>query len=323
MAREQTKMITSIGGQALMEGVMMRGPKKTSVAVRLPDETIDVEELKIKSLRERYKWLNWPFIRGVIAMYESMTIGFKALGMSADKSLPEDEEEAEPSKFDQWMTRVFGENAMNYLMVIAGTLGVLIAIGLFFFLPALSFNLIYNYTGIGDGFLPWRSTFEGVIRILIFIAYIGICSLIPSVKRVFQYHGAEHKTIFCYENKEELTVENVRKHSRFHPRCGTSFLVLMLIVGIVVGFFIPFENPFLRTSAKLLLLPVSVSIGFELIKICSKYDNIITRIVAAPGLWMQRITVKEPDDGMIEVAIAAMKDVIPEKGEDIICGRCK
>ena len=154
MAREQTKMITSIGGQALMEGVMMRGPKKTSVAVRLPDETIDVEELKIKSLRERYKWLNWPFIRGVIAMYESMTIGFKALGMSADKSLPEDEEEAEPSKFDQWMTRVFGENAMNYLMVIAGTLGVLIAIGLFFFLPALSFNLIYNYTGIGDGFLP-------------------------------------------------------------------------------------------------------------------------------------------------------------------------
>ena len=268
MAREQTKMITSIGGQALMEGVMMRGPKKTSVAVRLPDETIDVEELKIKSLRERYKWLNWPFIRGVIAMYESMTIGFKALGMSADKSLPEDEEEAEPSKFDQWMTRVFGE-------------------------------------------------------ILIFIAYIGICSLIPSVKRVFQYHGAEHKTIFCYENKEELTVENVRKHSRFHPRCGTSFLVLMLIVGIVVGFFIPFENPFLRTSAKLLLLPVSVSIGFELIKICSKYDNIITRIVAAPGLWMQRITVKEPDDGMIEVAIAAMKDVIPENGEDIICGRCK
>lgn len=256
-------------------------------------------------------------------MYESMTIGFKALGMSADKSLPEDEEEAEPSKFDQWMTRVFGENAMNYLMVIAGTLGVLIAIGLFFFLPALSFNLIYNYTGIGDGFLPWRSTFEGVIRILIFIAYIGICSLIPSVKRVFQYHGAEHKTIFCYENKEELTVENVRKHSRFHPRCGTSFLVLMLIVGIVVGFFIPFENPFLRTSAKLLLLPVSVSIGFELIKICSKYDNIITRIVAAPGLWMQRITVKEPDDGMIEVAIAAMKDVIPENGEDIICGRWK
>ena len=190
-------------------------------------------------------------------------------------------------------------------------------------MPALSFNLIYNYTGIGDGFLPWRSTFEGVIRILIFIAYIGICSLILSVKRVFQYHGAEHKTIFCYENKEELTVENVRKHSRFHPRCGTSFLVLMLIVGIVVGFFIPFENPFLRTSAKLLLLPVSVSIGFELIKICSKYDNIITRIVAAPGLWMQRITVKEPDDGMIEVAIAAMRDVIPENGEDIICGRCK
>lgn len=323
MAREQTKMITSIGGQALMEGVMMRGPKKTSVAVRLPDKTIDVEELKVKSLRQRYPWLNLPLIRGVIAMYESTTVGFKALGMSADKSIPEDEQE-EPSKFDRWLTRVFGENAMNYLMVVAGVLGVLVAIALFFFLPALSFNLVHDYTGAGDGILPWRSTFEGVIRILIFIAYIGICSLMPSVKRVFQYHGAEHKTIFCYENKEPLTVENVRKHSRFHPRCGTSFLMLMLLVGIVIGFFIPFENALLRTSVKLLLLPVSVGIGFELIKICSKYDNVITRAVAAPGLWMQRITVKEPDDDMIEVAIAAMQDVIPENGEDIVvCGRCK
>ena len=220
MAREQTKMITSIGGQALMEGVMMRGPKKTSVAVRLPDETIDVEELKIKSLRERYKWLNWPFIRGVIAMYESMTIGFKALGMSADKSLPEDEEEAEPSKFDQWMTRVFGENAMNYLMVIAGTLGVLIAIGLFFFLPALSFNLIYNYTGIGDGFLPWRSTFEGVIRILIFIAYIGICSLIPSVKRVFPV-SYTHLIIHIQGLFRVMSICLVKSSLEFFVLCST------------------------------------------------------------------------------------------------------
>ncbi len=321
MAREHTKMITSIGGQALVEGVMMRGPKKTSVAVRLPNHNIDVEELDIKLLRERYPFLKLPFIRGVISMYESMKIGFQALSMAADKSIPEDEEE-EPSKFDQWVTRVFGEKALSYLMVAASTVGTLLAIALFFFLPSLCFNLVYDHTGIGEGFLPWRSTFEGLFRILIFIAYIGFCSLIPSVKRVFQYHGAEHKTIFCYENQEELTVENVRKHSRFHPRCGTSFLMLMLIVGIVIGFFIPFENPLLRTSVKLLLLPVSVSLGFELIKLCSRYDNILTRIVAAPGLWMQRITVKEPDNGMIEVAIAAIKDVIPENGEDVVCKRC-
>lgn len=323
MAREQTKIKTSIGGQALMEGIMMRGPKKTAVAVRLPNKNIDVEELKVKSLREKSKIFGWPFIRGITGMYESMSIGFKALGMSADKSIEEDDPEKEPSKFDKWVTRVFGEKAMNYLMVIAGTLGVLIAIGLFFFLPAFIFYLIYNYSGVGAGFALWRSTFEGVIRILIFIAYIGICSLIPSVKRVFQYHGAEHKTIFCYENQEDLTVENIRKHSRFHPRCGTSFLVLMLLVGIVVGFFIPFQNPFLRTSVKLLLLPVSIAIGYELIKICAKYDNIVTRIIAAPGLWMQRITVKEPDDHMIEVAIAAMEEVIPQNGEDRICTGCK
>ena len=319
MAREQTKMITSIGGQALMEGVMMRGPKKTSVAVRLPDETIDVEELKIKSLRERYKWLNWPFIRGVIAMYESMTIGFKALGMSADKSLPEDEEEAEPSKFDQWMTRVFGENAMNYLMVIAGTLGVLIAIGLFFFLTALSFNLIYNYTGIGDGFLPWRSTFEGVIRILIFIAYIGICSLIPSVKRVFQYHGAEHKTIFAYENGLDLTVENVQKMNKYHPRCGTSFLFMVMLVSIIVLSFFGWPSPLMRIVSRIIALPIIAAISYEINRFIGRYDNVgVCRLVAKPGLWLQKIaTVKEPDDSMVEVAIAAVKEVIPsEEGLD-------
>ena len=211
---------------------------------------------------------------------------------------------------------------MSFLMVLSSLLGVCLAVFLFMWLPSQLVNWLKPVFPAMENRVV-RGVFEGVCKIALFIGYVSVVSLMKDIRRVFMYHGAEHKTIFCYENKEELTVENVRKHSRFHPRCGTSFLVLMLIVGIVVGFFIPFENPFLRTSAKLLLLPVSVSIGFELIKICSKYDNIITRIVAAPGLWMQRITVKEPDDGMIEVAIAAMKDVIPENGEDIICGRCK
>lgn len=323
MAREQTKIKTSIGGQALMEGIMMRGPKKTTVAVRVPDKTIDIENLEVKFLKDKSKFFTLPFIRGIAGMYDSMSIGFKAMSMAADKAIPEDEEDKEPSKFDRWLSRVLGEKAMSYIMVFASTIGILLAIGLFFFLPTLIYNLIYDYSGVGLWFAPWRSTFEGILRILIFMAYIGICSLIPAVKRVFQYHGAEHKTIFCYENEEELTVENVRKHSRFHPRCGTSFLVLMLLVGIIIGFFIPFENPFLRTSVKLLLLPLSIGVGYELIKVCAKYDNIVTRMIAAPGLWMQRITVKEPTDDMIEVAIAAMTEVIPENGEDRICGRCK
>ena len=152
------------------------------------------------------------------------------------------------------------------------------------------------------------------MRILIFMLYLLLISVIPSVKRMFRYHGAEHKTIFCYENEEELTVENVRKYKRFHPRCGTSFMVLM----IVVGFFIPFQEPILRTCCKLLCMPVCVSIGYELIRICGRHDNIVTRIIAAPGLWMQRITTREPDDTMIEVAIAAIQEVIPENGEDLV-----
>ena len=154
------------------------------------------------------------------------------------------------------------------------------------------------------------------MKIAIFIAYIAFCASLPDIKRVFQYHGAEHKTIFCYENEEELTVENVRKHQRFHPRCGTSFMVIMLLLGIIAGYFIPFTNPFVRTVAKLLCVPLLMGIGYELIRICGKYDNLFTRIISAPGMWMQRLTTKEPDDSMIEVAISAMKEVIPENGED-------
>ena len=169
---------------------------------------------------------------------------------------------------------------------------------------------------MGDRF--FRSLFEGVIRIGLFLLYIILCTQMSDMKRVFQYHGAEHKTIFCYESDEPLTVENVRKHTRFHPRCGTSFLVIMLLVGIIVGLFIPITDPILRTIVKILLLPVSCGIGYEIIKLCGKYDNTFTHILAAPGLWAQRITTKEPDDSMIEVAIKAMEAVIPENGEDII-----
>lgn len=316
MAREETKTITSIGGQALIEGIMMRGPRKTSVAVRLPDGTISNEYMEAHYIRDKYKVFRLPFLRGVAGLIDSMTIGYKALMYSAEKAGME-EEEGEPGKFERWVDRVFGDKFMSALMVLATVVGVAVAILLFFVLPTWICNLLsIPFPAVGSGWL--RAVIEGVMRIGIFLGYIVLCSQMKDMRRVFEYHGAEHKTIFCYENEEELTVENVRKHSRFHPRCGTSFMILMLLVGIVIGFFIPFTNPFLRTAVKLLCLPIAVAVGFELIKLCGKYDNIVTRAIAAPGLWMQRITTKEPEDGMIEVAIEALKAVVPENGEDKI-----
>ena len=316
MAREETKTITSIGGQALIEGIMMRGPHKTSVAVRLPDGTISNEYMDAHYIRDKYTVFRLPLLRGVAGLIDSMTIGYKALMYSAEKAGME-EEEGEPGKFEQWVDRVFGDKFMSALMVLATVVGVAVAILLFFVLPTWICNLLsIPIPAVGMGWL--RSIIEGVMRIGIFLGYIVLCSQMKDMRRVFEYHGAEHKTIFCYENEEELTVENVRKHSRFHPRCGTSFMILMLLVGIVIGFFIPFTNPFLRTAVKLLCLPIAVAVGFELIKLCGKYDNILTRAIAAPGLWMQRITTKEPEDGMIEGAIEALKAVIPENGEDKI-----
>lgn len=321
--KEHIKKITSIGGSALIEGIMMRGPKKTMVAVRTGKDEIYTEELEFQSLGSKFKFFRLPLIRGVIGMIDSMRLSYKALMISADKaieSIPEDEQE-EPSKFEKWLDEKMGEKFVKVLMALSMVVGVAIAILLFFMVPSWLYNLISGSLGeseslIGDRF--FRSLFEGVIRIVLFLLYVVLCSQMQDMKRVFQYHGAEHKTIFCYESDEELTVENVKKHTRFHPRCGTSFLVIMLLVGIIIGLFIPITNPVLRTVVKLLLLPVTCGIGYELIKICGRYDNKFTRIIAAPGLWAQRITTKEPDEHMIEVAIKAMKAVIPENGEDIL-----
>ncbi|MEE1055941.1 MAG: DUF1385 domain-containing protein [Acutalibacteraceae bacterium] len=321
--KEHIKKITSIGGSALIEGIMMRGPQKTMVAVRTGKDEIYTEELNFQGLGSKFKFLRLPLIRGVVGMIDSMRLSYKALMISADKaieSIPEDEQE-EPSKFEKWLDEKMGEKFVKVLMALSMVVGVAIAILLFFMVPSWLYNLISGSLGgseslIGDRF--FRSLFEGVIRIALFLLYVVLCSQMQDMKRVFQYHGAEHKTIFCYESDEELTVENVKKHTRFHPRCGTSFLVIMLLVGIIIGLFIPITNPVLRTVVKLLLLPVTCGIGYELIKICGRYDNKFTRIIAAPGLWAQRITTKEPDEHMIEVAIKAMKAVIPENGEDIL-----
>lgn len=326
MAKNITKKITSIGGSALIEGIMMRGPKRTTVCVRTGENEIYSEDIEIKTLSSRFKIFRLPFIRGIAGLVDSMRLSYKSLMLSADKAIEAGEiEEEEPSKFEKWLDEKFGDKLVKILMVFASILGVALAVGLFFFVPSYLFDLCANFVPIfkGEGELAvfWKSVFEGVLKIVLFLLYIIVCSQMTEMKRVFMYHGAEHKTIFCYENEEELTVENVKKQTRFHPRCGTSFMILMLIVGIVIGLFVPvapFGIGFLRPVIKILLLPVSCGIGYELIKICGKHDNLFTRIIAAPGLWAQRITTKNPDDKMIEVAIEAIKAVIPDDGSDIL-----
>lgn len=312
----KSKRITSIGGQALIEGIMMRGPHTTAAAFVSHDGTVTAETFEVKTLREKYPFLNLPLLRGTVMLIDSLRIGMKMLNTAADRYMEDVGEEEEPGRFEAWLNRVFGEKVMDVLMSIATVLALILAVVLFVFLPSLAGEGLDMLLGGRLG--GWRSVFEGVLRVAIFVGYVGLCSLIPDVRRTFEFHGAEHKTIFCYENELPLTVENVRVQSRFHPRCGTSFLMLTLIVGIVIGFFIPFENPFLRTGVKLLLIPLTMGVGYELIRLCGKHDNRLTRIIAAPGLWVQRLTVKEPDDTMIRAAIAAMELVIPENGEDLV-----
>ena len=426
----KTKKITSIGGSALIEGIMMRGPKKSTVCVRTGKDEIYSEDVQVNLLSDKAKIFKLPFFRGFAGLIDSMRLSYKSLMLSADKAIEAaDIEEEEPSKFEAWLDKTFGDKLMKILMGFASVLGVALALVLFFFLPSLLFDAsanfipafrddsVYTYTmneanltvqfmdedakevsvpftvtdtgkvfvvldekdenglyavGITDEDNPapgtiavrngrnwkhvyiktaapngnissvwnekakmdvaqeglrrlWKSIFEGVLKIALFFGYILIVSQTKDMKRVFMYHGAEHKTIFCYENEEALTVENVRRQTRFHPRCGTSFMVIMLLLGIVIGLFVP-ANPFgvaiLRPIFKILLIPITCGIGYELIKLCGRHDNKLTRIIAAPGLWAQRITTKEPEDDMIEVAIQAIAAVIPDDGSDIVNCKC-
>ena len=381
---------TSIGGQALMEGIMMRGPKTTAMAVRNPRGEIVLETFPTVG-KERPAILRWPIIRGVVGFIDSMTFGYKCLMRSAEisgleeieaemekekaekkaakkaekaakKAAKKDEaapvaeetpapemvepapEVAEPAPESTEAAEVTAEpipeNAaaphdsaeetpaakkqessvmMNLIMVVSVLFAVAIMIGLFFFLPS------FLYKDVMEAHIPnfpqnnrfLQSLCMTSIRLILLIGYMSLMLLMKDIRRTFQFHGAEHKTIFCYEHGKELTVENIREERRFHPRCGTSFLVLMLLVSILIGFFIPATlNKWLLTAIKLAIMPLVMGIGYELIKFCGRHDNWLTRIIAAPGLWFQRITVLEPDDSMIECAIAAMKEAIPDDGSD-------
>jgi len=308
---------TSIGGQALIEGIMMRGPKKTAMAVRHTSGEIVIKEWETGNKRVP-SILKLPIIRGVYNFIMSMKLGYKCLMESAELSGIEEEEnksgedlseeEAEAKKKKE---SIF----MNILTVVASVIGVALALVLFMYLPAQIFSWLVKAFPMLEGRFM-RSLFEGLLRIIIFILYMYLVSLMKDIRRTFMYHGAEHKTIFCYEAGLELTVENVRKMNKFHPRCGTSFMILMLIVGIIISMFITVTNPIFRTVIKLCLLPLTVGIGYELIKIAGRHDNAFTRLISLPGVWLQHISVLEPDDSMIECAIEAVKLVIPNDGSD-------
>ena len=320
--KDKTLHKTSVGGQALIEGIMMQGPKGAAVSVRTPDGEIDTEMVSFKHAKEKLKPLGWPLIRGVVAYIESMIFGYKCLIMSAEKSGLEDLEESEEnmSKFDKWLSDHIDKKVLGVLTGIASVVGMLLAFVLFFYLPTIAVNFLNKISG--DALTNYRALFEGIIRMIIFVAYIALVSLMKDIKRTFMYHGAEHKTIFCYEKGCELTVENVKQMSRFHPRCGTSFIFVILIISVVISSAISVTWPELRDTTilwiaiKILILPLITGLSYEFIKYAGRHDNIFVKILAAPGLWMQRLTTKEPDDDMIEVALAAFKAVITNNPED-------
>ena len=305
---KKEKFKTSVGGQALIEGIMMRGPRQVCTAVRRPDGGIETKLDPVTT----FSWQKIPLVRGVLSMIESLIVGYRCLMYSAEISMGEEAFEAEESKLDKWINEHLGEKAQNFVMSLAAVLGGMLALVLFMVLPTTIVGLLGKVLPL-EGV---RALLEGVLKIAIFIGYLALVRNMKDIKRMFRYHGAEHKTIACYEAGEELTVENIRRHSRFHPRCGTSFLVLVILISILVSSLLPWSSIGLRIVLKLLTLPVVMGISYELIKLAGRYDNILTRIISAPGLWIQRLTTSEPDDNMIEVAIAAVKPVLPENWED-------
>lgn len=298
------KKKTSIGGQALIEGIMMRGPVLTAMATRMPDGSIDVETWNTHKGSKTPWTRRAPFIRGIFNMVDSMVVGYHCLMKSAEKAGVEEE----PTKFDKWLEKKLGHNMMKMLGGFAAVLGVALAAVLFIFIPTGLSSLLKPLIGTGVGL----SLIEGLIKVIILVGYMWLCSRMKDMRRVFEYHGAEHKSVACYEAGLPLTVENVRPQRRLHPRCGTSFLFLVVFISIIIGSFISWDNPAIRMLLKLLLIPVVVGISYELIKLAGRSDGIFTRIISAPGMWLQHITTCEPDDGQIECAIAALTAVIPE-----------
>lgn len=302
---------SKIGGQALIEGIMMRGIDYSAMAVRLPNDEIELEKWSINNGKSAPWYKKTPFIRGIFNLVSSMSEGYKCLSKSAELSAEAEDEEL--SNFEKKLDKLLGDKLMVIVTVFATIIGVALAVSLFIFLPTFLIWLLGKVIPIGG---VGKAILEGLLKIALLIGYMALTSLLKDIRRTYEYHGAEHKTIACYEGAEELTVANVRKHSRFHPRCGTSFLLIVMVVGIAVFAFVSLSNPVARFALRIALMPVVVGVSYEIIRIAGRYQNIVTRIISAPGMALQRLTTREPDDAQIEVAIMALEAVKPENIED-------
>lgn len=323
-AGEACAFRTTIGGQALIEGILMRGPKKQAIVVRNQEGGLEVKEEDLKLIKDRYPALGLPFIRGVINFVDALVKGVKALMWSAEFYPEEEGEEQEPSRLEKWIEAKFGsEVLMKFIIAFAVVAGIAFAVALFIVLPTLATSaLLYFFP---DAPMWVRNLLEGIVKLVVFFLYLMLASRLKDIQRTFRYHGAEHKTIFCYERGLPLTVDNARLMPRHHPRCGTSFLFVVIVIAVLascVVFALPgirdvAANPIVRILLHLVLLPIVVAVTYELNRFIGRHDNPVTRFLSAPGMWMQNFTTFEPDDSMLEVAIEALNLVIPDKkGED-------
>ena len=305
-----------VGGQAVLEGVMMKAGDRTVTSCRKPDGTIYVHDDTFTSIRTKNKFLDLPIIRGVVNFIEMMKLSVGTMTAAADALGFEEEEE---TKFEKWLKKHFGARLVDFIMLLGVVLGLCLSLFLFMFLPNFLSGIIDTYLFAGK-LGVWTAVLEGAMKVAIFLAYLWLVSLMPDIKRTFMYHGAEHKSIACFEAGDELTPEQAKKHTRFHPRCGTSFMFLTILIGIFAGFFIKIMIPNLPlwayTAIRIGVLPVLMGLGYEVIRLAGKHDNIATRIMSAPGLWAQRLTTKEPTEDMLEIAITSLKcalrDEFPE-----------
>ncbi len=311
-SKENSCHITSIGGQAVIEGVMMRGPKETATAVRKSDGSIVIDKKPINSFVTKYKLNKIPIVRGVFSFVDSLVTGMKCLMFSADQMDIDEDESYKPSKFDTWLEDKFGDKIKDIAIYVAVVVAIFFSIGLFMLLP----NAL---AGVIDIFTESKiilNLSEGIIRMLIFLGYLMLVSRMKDIQRVFEYHGAEHKTIATYESGDELTVENARGHSRLHPRCGTSFLLIVMVVSIVIFSFLRWGAMWQNMLMRLALMPVVAGISYEMIKFAGKSKLKAVKLLTKPGLWLQKITTREPDDSQLEVAIASLKAVLTDNKED-------
>lgn len=320
--KEKNCRLGKVGGQAVLEGIMMRSGDNVALAVRKDDGSIEIKNSKFVSLRKNHKWANIPLLRGCINMVEMLKLSYGTLDDSM-KMLGIDEMEDE-TKFEKWLRKVCGDKLMTIIMGIAMVLSVVLSVGLFVLLPnfiAMGANALYGHFTNGADLPSFlQNVLAGVVRIIIFVIYMALTSLMPDIRRTFEYHGAEHKTVACYESGMELTVENSRKCSRFHPRCGTSFIFVMLIISILVTAFINWNTwPKIAIMlTKIAMLPVIAGVGFEFLMLAGKYPNAVTKFLSLPGLWMQRITTQEPDDSQLEIAIIAIKNAMPDEFPQVL-----